>query len=125
MSSPLRRADRVMPDDYLKQLPGALNSPELGRSLTFNIYAAANRRYKKRNLQAAARVIAQFARKHPSLFVGVNLDPDTYFNPFFAESQWYDYNPGTLKQFRHWLATPIRSGKTRGLTNGKSSGDIW
>ncbi len=95
--------DKVMPDDYLKQLPGALNSPELGRSLTFNIYAAANRRYKKRNLQAAARVIAEFARNYPSLFVGVNLDPDTYFNPFFAESQWYDYNPGTLKQFRQWL----------------------
>jgi hypothetical protein len=25
-------------------------------------------------------------------------------NPFFAEKQWYDYNPGTLRQFREWLA---------------------
>ena len=34
----------------------------------------------------------------------MNLDPDTYLNPFFAERQWYDYNPGTLRQFREWLA---------------------
>ncbi len=43
-------------------------------------------------------------REHPDLFVGVNVDPDTYLNPFFEEKQWYDYNPGTLEQFRHWLA---------------------
>ena len=43
-------------------------------------------------------------REHPALFIGVNLDPDVYINPFFGETQWYDYNPGTLRQFRHWLA---------------------
>ncbi len=96
--------DEVMPDDYLKQLTGAIESPQLGRSLSFNVYAAQNRRYKKRNLQTVGRIIAQFARGHPELFVGANLDPDNYLNPFFEEKQWYDYNPGTLKQFRHWLA---------------------
>jgi hypothetical protein len=96
--------NEVMPDDALKNLPGSQDAPQLGRSLTFNVYAREVRRYKKRNLQEAAREIVAFARAHPRLFVGVNLDPDTYMNPFFGETQWYDYNPGTLKQFRHWLA---------------------
>jgi hypothetical protein len=96
--------DEVMPDDYLKNLPGATDAPELGRSLTFNVYAAQNRHYKRRNLQAAGRMVAEFARAHPELFAGVNLDADTYLNPFFDEKQWYDYNPGTLRQFREWLA---------------------
>jgi hypothetical protein len=96
--------NEVMADDYLKQLPGAQESPELGRLLTFNVYARNNRHYKKRNLQAAGRIIADFARAHPELLVGVNLDPDNVLNPFFEEKQWFDYNPDTLKQFRHWLA---------------------
>ena len=96
--------DGVMPDDALSHLPGSQAAPELGRSLTFNVYAREVRRYKQRNLQQAARVLARFARAHPDLFVGVNLDPDSYLNPFFEEKQWYDYNPGTLRQFRHWLA---------------------
>jgi hypothetical protein len=98
------QANEVMPDDYLKHLPGSQESPELGRSLTFNVYARQNRHYKKRNLQAAGTIIAAFARAYPELFVGINLDPDNVLNPFFEEKQWYDYNPGTLRQFRHWLA---------------------
>ena len=94
----------VMPDDARKDLPGSQHAPELGRSLTFNVYARDVRRYKKRNLQQAGRHVVAFMRAHPDLFVGVTLDPDTYLNPFFGEEQWYDYNPGTLKQFRHWLA---------------------
>ncbi len=96
--------NEVMPDDHLKNLPGSQEAPELARSLTFNVYAHDVRRYKKRNLQQAGAVLVAFARANPALFVGVNLDPDTYLNPFFAESQWYDYNPGTLRQFREWLA---------------------
>ncbi len=96
--------DEVMADDYLKHLPGAGAAPELGRSLTFNVYATQNRHYKRRNLQSAGRIVAEFAAAHPDLFAGVNLDPDTYLNPFFEEKQWYDYNPGTLRQFREWLA---------------------
>jgi hypothetical protein len=95
--------DEVMPDDWLAHLPGSQSSPELARALTLNVYAHDVRRYKKRNVQAAASRIAQFMRAHADLVVGVNLDPDVYINPFFAEAQWYDYNPGTLAQFRDWL----------------------
>jgi len=96
--------DEVFPDDYLKDRPGSTASPELGRSLTYNVYASTVRHYKRRNLQAAAAIIARFARAHPSLFAGVVLDADTYMNPFVREGRWYDYNPGMLRQFRHWLA---------------------
>ena len=57
-----------------------------------------------RNLQQAGRRVVAFMGAHPELVVGVNLDPDTYLNPFYNEQQWYDYNPGTLRQFREWLA---------------------
>ncbi len=96
--------NQVMPDNFLKNLPGSQEAPELARSLTFNVYNAEVRRYKKRNLQQAGALLAAFARADPALFVGVNLDPDTYLNPFFAEQQWYDYNPDTLRQFREWLS---------------------
>ncbi|SDU35220.1 hypothetical protein [Halopseudomonas salegens] len=96
--------DQVMPDDCLKNLTGSLESPELGRCLTFNCYAQQNRYYKKRNLQQAAKTILEFYSAHPALLIGINLDPDLYLNPFFDGEQWYDFNPGTVKQFRHWLA---------------------
>lgn len=99
--------NKVFPDDYLKNLPGSTNSPELARTLTYNVYATKVRAYKRRNLQAAARIIAEFAREHPDLFVGASLDADTYMNPFFIQNrvlEIFDYNPGMLKQFRHWLA---------------------
>ena len=96
--------NKVFPDDYLKNLPGSTNSPELARTLTYNVYATKVRAYKRRNLQAAARIIADFAREHPDLFVGVSLDADTYMNPFVKNGNIYDYNPGMLRQFREWLA---------------------
>jgi hypothetical protein len=96
--------NEVMPDDRLSHLPGSQDAPQLARALTFNVYARDVRHYKRRNLQAAGRVVAAFAREHPGLLVGASLDPDTYLNPFFDQQQWYDYNPGTLRQFRHWLA---------------------
>jgi hypothetical protein len=99
--------NKVFPDDYLKNLPGSTSSPELARTLTYNVYATKVRAYKRRNLQAAARIIADFAREHPDLFVGASLDADTYMNPFFIQNhvlEIFDYNPGMLKQFRHWLA---------------------
>jgi len=94
----------VFPDDYLKNLAGSTASPELARTLTYNVYATKVRSYKRRNLQAAARIIADFARAYPELFVGVVLDSDTYMNPFFMNKEWFDYNPGMLKQFRQWLS---------------------
>lgn len=96
--------NEALPDDYLKNLPGAQESPELARMLTYNVFATRNRYYKRRNLQAAGRIIAEFARRDPDLFVGINLDPDTVQNPFFEERQWYDYNRDTVRQFRYWLA---------------------
>ncbi|HEV2686139.1 MAG TPA: hypothetical protein VGW79_05835, partial [Actinomycetota bacterium] len=96
--------NEVMPDDYLEHAHGLPGSPEIARSLTFNVYAQRNRHYKKRNLQAAGRLITAFAGARPELFIGVALDADTYMNPFFDEKQWYAYNPGTLRQFREWLA---------------------
>jgi len=109
--------DRVMPDDYLKDLPGSHAAPELARALTLNIHARDVRRLKRRNLQQAAQPIVAFMRAHPDLLVGVNLDPDVYINPFFSETQWYDYNPGTLRQFREWLAGsgPYAGERTSGL----------
>ncbi|HEX6003817.1 MAG TPA: hypothetical protein VFZ14_07460 [Burkholderiales bacterium] len=95
--------DEVFADNYLKGLPGSTESPDLARSLTYNIYATKVREYKRRNLQAAARKIAAFARTHPELFVGVALDADTYMNPFFHKGRVFDYNPGMLRQFREWL----------------------
>ena len=104
----------VMPDDALKNLPGSQDAPELGRSLTFNVYAREVRHYKRRNLQQAGARLVVVLRAHPELFVGVTLDPDTYMNPFFDETQWYDYNPGTLRQFREWLSgTGPYAGKPR------------
>src|SRR5438093_143037 len=94
----------IFPDDYQKNLPGSTASPQLARSLTYNVYATKVRAYKRRNLQAAARTISAFARAYPDLFVGVNLDSDTAMNPFFMNQEWFDYNPGMLKQFRQWLA---------------------
>ncbi|MEO8133660.1 MAG: hypothetical protein ABI831_06775 [Betaproteobacteria bacterium] len=95
--------NEVMPDDYLRHLPGSQDAPELARVLTFHVHAASVRQYKRRNLQQAAAIIRRFADQHPDLFIGVSLDPDIYMNPFFEGAQWYDYNPGTLRQFREWL----------------------
>lgn len=97
------QSDQVFPDNYLKGLPGSVDSPELARTLTYNVYATKVRAYKKRNLQAAARMIASFGRKYPELLVGVALDSDTYMNPFFFQREIFDYNPGMLRQFREWL----------------------
>ena len=96
--------DAVMPDDHLKHLPGSHAAPELARALTLNVFARDVRHYKRRNLQQAAAPLVRFMHEHPGLFIGVTVDPDVYINPFFGETQWYDYNPGTLRQFRHWLA---------------------
>ncbi len=94
----------VLPDDFRKGLSGSTDSPLLSRSLTYNVYAKKVRDYKRRNLTAAAKIVAQFARAHPDLFVAINLDADTYMNPFVRDGHRYDYNPGMLRQFREWLA---------------------
>ena len=39
--------DQTFPDDYLKNLPGSTDSPELARTLTYNVYATKVRAYKQ------------------------------------------------------------------------------
>lgn len=95
--------NEVMPDAAIEGQAGSFESPELGRSLSLNVFAERARYYKKRNLQQAAALIRNFASEHPDLFIGISLDPDVYINPFFEGRQWYDYNPQTLRQFRDWL----------------------
>lgn len=95
--------DEVPPDTALRDLPGSQSSPEIARALTLNVYAAEVRRYKKRNLQASAAIVARFAREHPELYAGVSLDPDVYIIPWWQGAEMFDYNPGTLRQFREWL----------------------
>ena len=89
-------------DDYLKGLSGSTESPELARVLTFNAFSMDVHRYKKRNLQAAGNVVLTFQQQYPELFAGINLDADTYANPFF-DDRWHDYNPNTIRQFRQWM----------------------
>lgn len=94
---------RPEPDDALEHLPGATASPQLARMMSLNRYNNKFLDYKKRNLQAAIREIVAFMRQHPEIYVAVNLDPDQYINPWFYQTQWYDYNPDTLRQYREWL----------------------
>lgn len=94
---------RAEKDDALQYLPGSYGNPQLARMMSLNRYNKDFLTYKKRNLQAAIEVIDEFSQEHPGHYVAVNLDPDQYINPWFYLSQWYDYNPDTLRQFREWL----------------------
>lgn len=94
---------RAEADDALEHLPGSNASPQLARMMSLNRYNEKFLAYKKRNLQAAIREIVTFMHKHPQIYVAVNLDPDEYINPWFYQTQWYDYNPDTLRQYREWL----------------------
>ena len=90
-------------DDALQHLPGATQSPQLARVMSLNRYNTPFRNYKKRNLQAAVREIVRFSKRHPGAYVAITLEPDLYINPWFFLTQWYDYNPDTLRQYREWL----------------------
>lgn len=94
---------RSEPDDALSGLAGSMNNPQLARMMSLNRFNFRFREYKKRNLQAAVREIVRLSRRHSKLHVAVSLDPDEYINPWFYLTQWYDYNPDTLKEFREWL----------------------
>jgi hypothetical protein len=106
------------PDTALANLPGSYDSPQLARMMSLNIYNTAYRAYKKRNLQLAVQRIVGWmvTRRNQSnqsdsadmansanLPIKINLDPDSYINPWFYQTQWYDYNPATIRQFQEWL----------------------
>lgn len=81
--------DGTVPDDEQGPVPG------LNRILTYNHYNTEVRKYQKRNLQAAVKVIADFAEEHPDLFLAITIDPEIFMSPFY----YADYNPDTLKEF--------------------------
>lgn len=59
------------------------------------------RRYKERNLKAAAAWLAAFAAgPDGDLLVGVSTDSEVLLNLH----PYYDYNPAVLTEFREWLA---------------------
>lgn len=95
--------DRAEADDALSGLAGATDNPQLARMLGIGYYNQPFLDYKKRNLQAAVRAIVDYNQRHPDRQASINLDPDQYINPWFYRSQWYDYNPRALRQFREWL----------------------
>ena len=107
--------DEALPDDHVRNRPAP--APQAGCRLTHHVYATRLREYKQRNLQTAAAIVARFAQEHPALFAGVVLDADTPTNPFTRDGRWYDYNPGMLKQFRHWLGGtgPYAAARERGV----------
>jgi hypothetical protein len=60
------------------------------------------RTYKKRNLQIAARWLADFAKGQDGhLLVGVSTDSEVLINTHPG----YDYNPIVQEEFAHWLAS--------------------
>lgn len=95
--------DKSEKDDALSGMSGATGQPQLARMMSLNIYNDKFRTYKKRNLQAAVRHLVAYQRQSPKHVVWVNFDSDNYINPWFKDTQWYDYNPDTLRQFREWL----------------------
>lgn len=56
------------------------------------------RHYKKRNVQASAKVIADWAIRNPTLFAGVSLDSETIMPNNAA-----DYNPLAVEEWKQWL----------------------
>jgi hypothetical protein len=91
-------------DDALVATSGSKDGAQLARMMSLNVYNEKFRAYKKRNLQAAVAHIVAHQRRLPRHAVWINLDSDNYINPWFKDTQWYDYNPGTLRQFREWLS---------------------
>jgi hypothetical protein len=95
--------NRSEKDDALSSLSGSPNDPQLARMMSLNVYNEKFRAYKKRNLQAAVAHIVAHQKHFSQHAVWINFDSDNYINPWFKNTQWYDYNPDTLRQFREWL----------------------
>lgn len=55
-------------------------------------------KYKKRNIQDAAKVLAEWSNANPGLFAGVSLDSET----LMANSE-SDFNPLAIQEWKMWL----------------------
>ena len=99
--------NRTLPDDYLKGLAGSTESPELARTLTYNVYATKVRHYKQRNLQAAAAHRRVVRARAPGALRRRRARLRHLHEPVLRREGVFDYNPGTLRQFRDWLAAAV------------------
>ena len=101
-------------DDHLKNLSGSIDSPELARSLTYNVYAtrraplqaaepargrAADRRVREGAPGPVRRRDARCRHVHESVL---------------RRQQWFDYNPDTCASFATGCEAPGRTRATRG-----------
>jgi len=84
--------DGTVPEDDQGPVPG------LNRILSYNSFNRELRKYQKRNLQAAVKIIVEFAQKYPNLFLAITIDPEIFMNPFY----YADYNPLTIEEFRNY-----------------------
>lgn len=94
--------------DYIVDQPNTVAMDNTGASLfahdgghnhfTLSRLNDVYRSYKKRNVQAAAEVLANWAALNPSLFAGVSLDSETVIPQNQA-----DYNPYFIQEWKEWL----------------------
>ncbi|OAQ72037.1 f5/8 type C domain-containing protein [Pochonia chlamydosporia 170] len=69
-----------------------------GNYFSLSRYNTFYRDYKKRNVQASMTRLANWAKQHKDLFVGVSLDSETIF-----PSDSADHNPLAIQEWRDWL----------------------
>ncbi|MHA1872220.1 MAG: beta-galactosidase, partial [Promethearchaeota archaeon] len=62
--------------------------------------------YRKLHIQQAGKIIAEFAKNYPDLFVGCSLDSEIHLDSAKLDNGtklYYDYNPLVIKEYREWL----------------------
>ena len=97
----------VSSDGNLAQLEKGISPDRPGSAqgeiyLTLSRYNRLFQQLRKRNRQAAIRVIARFHREHPDLFAGVTVDGELEHN-WLNGDLVTDYNPFAILEFRDWL----------------------
>jgi len=91
---------RVMAWDHLDRPWSYPKDGEFHFSL--GAYNELVRKYKRRNLQVAARWLASFAASPDGrLFAGVSTDSEVLINLH----KWSDYNPLVIQEYVHWLGS--------------------
>jgi len=94
--------------DHIAAQPGTTVLDSSGNSLyghnggsnyfTLSRLNTVYRNYKKRNVQATAAILSNWAAANPTLFAGVSLDSET----LMAENQ-ADHNPLVVTEWKQWL----------------------